>query len=114
MSAKPAGAPKGTRMGRGRDLLRAEGDGPFPFEDARGLDGSNFGFNGVAKFLQIGMLRLPHGTRGDVFVIMAIDVAGSGHSLPVDRRWRTFKSAGKRRDASEMISRQRVTVYMAR
>jgi hypothetical protein len=34
--------------------------------------------------------------------------------LPVDRRWRTFKSAGKRRDASEMISRQRVTVYMAR
>ena len=101
-------------MGRGRDLLRAEGDGPFPFEDARGLDGSNFGFNGVAKFLQIGMLRLPHGTRGDVFVIMAIDVAGSGHSLPIDRRWRTFKSAGKRRDASEMISRQRVTVYMAR
>jgi hypothetical protein len=55
------------------------------------------------------MHRVPHLLLGNVFVIVAIDVAIPSDVLPYIDGRRAFKSAGRRRDSSEMISRQRVT-----
>src|ERR1700704_3142081 len=52
----------------------------------------------------------PHLVRVNLFVIVPINAARASHLHAIDG-CRPFKSSGKRRDASDMISRQRVTAY---
>lgn len=65
-----------------------------------------------AQRRQVDLHRVPDMLRGDVFIVVTVDVARPDYVPHAIDGCRTFISAGRRREASEMISRQRATVYM--
>ena len=55
------------------------------------------------------VVRYSYQLRGNVLVVVAVDASNAGHVLPAIAGCLFFIASGRRRDASEMISRRRVT-----
>jgi hypothetical protein len=73
------------------------------------FDGSDFQKNNIPEWRQGEMHRVPHQSRGNIFVVVTVIFPAPSMSFQAMKGCRAFISIGRRREASEMISRQRVT-----
>jgi hypothetical protein len=76
-------------------------------ESSSRIEGTKLALDHHAQRRQVNLDRVPHMLRGDVFVVVPIDVARRGHVLPRDRRmprlefvWQTTRRFGNDLEAA--------------
>jgi hypothetical protein len=69
----------------------------------------DFDFDDFAQCRQRTLHSIPHKLRGDVFIIVAIDISCTSHLLPCDGRMPRLQIVGQAARRFGIISRQRVT-----